>query len=87
MNDTPTCIEPGRAPGGFAYRFTDPDGVITWDLVPHMSNLNDATLAAIAAGHHRRAVSLARPGRPSVLDVFDGDTGEWSAQIVTDAGR
>ena len=73
-------IPPGAAPGGLVFRLTRHDGTVL--SLKTITAENQDLTEAIAEWQGTAAGENIRPGEPTTLNVFDGDTGQCVYAIV-----
>lgn len=83
---TVLAIAPGVAPGGLVFRITADDGTVLSEEAITEEDIDLAELMAsrqgTIAGEH-----VDRVGRPTVLYIFDGDSGQCIGALVSSAER
>lgn len=73
-------IKPGMAPGGLVFRVTRADGVVLSE--EGVAVLYRGVVEAVADRQGELAAAHARPGAPSYVHVYDGDSGECVQTVV-----
>lgn len=73
-------IPAGAAPGGLVFRVTDHHGTVL-SYEPIRRSQAEA-VEALAEWQAIAAADSVRPGEPTYLNVFDGDTGECVYTLV-----
>lgn len=63
------------------FRFMRSDGVVVWfETMPDMDHMSGQAMAAMVDRHHDIVNGVTTPGAPSRMQIFDGDTGECTAE-------